>query len=100
MVCSSKIPTHPVEESLMLSYLRESMSGKLACRSRTHQLVELSEKRRFRPRLEVLEARTMLSAGDLDPAFGTGGKVLTDFVGPIGVSAKVIAIQADGNIIF
>src|SRR5262245_33122352 len=35
------------------------------------------------PRLEPLEARTLLNAGDLDPTFGIGGKVLTDFVGTI-----------------
>src|SRR5207247_2453332 len=51
------------------------------------------------PRLEELEARTMLNAGDLDPTFGIGGKVLTDFMGPIAVTAKATAIQSDGKII-
>lgn len=33
----------------------------------------------FRPQLEVLEDRTLLSAGALDPTFGVEGKVVTDF---------------------
>jgi len=44
--------------------------------------------RRLPPYLEALEARTLLNAGDLDPTFGAGGKVLTDFMGPISASAK------------
>src|SRR5882762_6084938 len=39
-----------------------------------------------------------LHAGDLDPTFGTGGKVVTDFgEGP--VNANSTAIQPDGKII-
>ena len=59
----------------MLTCLRRSNTGKLACP-------------RFQPRLELLEARVMLSAGDLDPTFGTGGKVLTDFERPIAVTPR------------
>ena len=40
-----------------------------------------------RPRLEALEDRTLLTAGDLDPTFGVGGKVLTDFMGPVSAQA-------------
>jgi hypothetical protein len=32
---------------------------------------------RFHPRLEMLESRLLLKAGDLDPSFGTGGIVTT-----------------------
>jgi hypothetical protein len=35
-----------------------------------------------RPRLEVLEERTLLSAGELDPSFGVGGIVATDIQAP------------------
>src|SRR5207248_8615225 len=52
-----------------------------------------------RPRLERLEDRTLLNAGDLDPTFGTGGKVLTDFVGPIDASPAATVIQPDGKIL-
>src|SRR5205823_1756423 len=51
------------------------------------------------PRLERLEDRTLLNAGDLDPTFGTGGKVLTDFVGPIEAVAAAEVIQPDGKIL-
>src|SRR5262245_32939788 len=39
-------------------------------------------KHRFRPRVEGLEDRRLLSAGQLDPAFGTAGLVYTDIRGP------------------
>src|SRR5205807_2242452 len=35
--------------------------------------------------------------GDLDPSFGTGGRVLTDFGG--GDRARAVALQADGKIV-
>src|SRR5207249_1639233 len=35
--------------------------------------------------------------GDLDPSFGTGGRVLTDFGG--GDGARALALQADGKIV-
>src|SRR5207249_1111285 len=35
--------------------------------------------------------------GDLDPSFGTGGRVLTDFGG--GDGARALALQADGRIV-
>lgn len=43
---------------------------------------------------ESLESRCLLSAGDLDPSFGTGGKVTTsDF------PAASVAIQTDGKLV-
>lgn len=50
-----------------------------------------------RLRLEVLEERCLLSAGDLDPSFGSGGIVTT----PIGTDspAYALAIQPDGKIL-
>src|SRR2546421_132832 len=48
------------------------------------------------PLLEALESRQLLSAGQLDPSFGHGGKVLTD----LGLSfGNGVAIQADGKIV-
>ena len=52
-----------------------------------------------RPRLEILEDRTLLTAGDLDPTFGVGGKVLTDFTGPVSALGSRAAIQTDGKIV-
>lgn len=49
---------------------------------------------RFRPRLEALEDRCLLSAGALDPTFGNGGFV-TNFPG----GAEATAIQSDGKIL-
>ena len=50
---------------------------------------------RFRPRLEALEGRTLLSAGALDPAFGMGGEV----VDARGSAAHAVAVQADNKIL-
>jgi uncharacterized delta-60 repeat protein len=49
----------------------------------------------FRPRLEALEDRCLLSAGVLDPTFGSGGIVDT---GPSG-QAFAVALQTDGKIV-
>jgi len=49
----------------------------------------------FRPRLEALEDRCLLSAGALDPTFGSGGIVNT---GPSG-TAYAVALQTDGKIV-
>src|SRR5438876_686219 len=38
------------------------------------------------------------AAGDLDPGFGAGGKVTTDF-GDFAEEASAVAIQADGKIV-
>ncbi len=53
--------------------------------------------RSFRPRLEGLEDRTLLSAGDLDPTFGTGGKVLTGFTGSLNDTASAVVREPDGK---
>lgn len=54
--------------------------------------------RYFRPRLEPLEDRSLLSAGELDPAFGTAGKVLTSFA-PLNASGTKVDVQADEKIV-
>src|SRR5438067_1103516 len=53
----------------------------------------------FQPRLERLEDRTLLSAGDLDPTFGVGGKLTTSFQQQVDSSAQALALQPDGKII-
>lgn len=53
----------------------------------------------FRPGLESLESRVLLSAGALDPTFGTGGKVLTGVQGSRGGAAQAVVVQADGKIV-
>ena len=52
----------------------------------------------FRPRLEVLEDRRLLSGGALDPTFGNGGQVITDFPGGFATGTSV-ALQPDGKIL-
>ena len=52
----------------------------------------MSRSQRF---VETLENRTLLT-GQLDPSFGSGGKVTVDFHGPQ-VQSTVVAIQADGK---
>jgi uncharacterized delta-60 repeat protein len=58
---------------------------------------------RRRPALERLETRALLSAGSLDPSFGTGGEVTTDFLQTDGFSAynfvKQAAAQPDGRVV-
>jgi uncharacterized delta-60 repeat protein len=46
-----------------------------------------------------LEGRTLLNAGALDPTFGAGGKVLTDFTGSLDSSAQVVLRQTDGKLV-
>ncbi len=52
---------------------------------------------RFRPGVERLEDRTLLTAGALDATFGAGGKVVTN-VGEHDF-ANGLAVQADGKIV-
>ncbi|HEY7117659.1 MAG TPA: hypothetical protein VH475_13805 [Tepidisphaeraceae bacterium] len=49
--------------------------------------------------IEGLEARAYLLAGGLDPGFGAGGKVTTDFIGAQAATANAVAVQADGKLI-
>src|SRR5437867_1611039 len=51
-----------------------------------------------KPSLELLEDRTLLSAGALDRSFGSGGKVITDFTNPYEF-ASAVAVQADGKVV-
>src|SRR5262249_24121087 len=44
---------------------------------------------------ELLESPQLMSAGDLDPTFGQGGKLRTSF----GFGANDIAVQNDGKIV-
>src|SRR5437868_3525494 len=53
----------------------------------------------FRPRLERLEDRRLLAAGDLDPTFGMASQVTTDFQGPADSSGQALAVQPDGKIV-
>ena len=44
------------------------------------------------------QASAQASPGDLDPTFGVGGKVTTDFVGG-GDQARALVVQADGKLV-
>jgi uncharacterized delta-60 repeat protein len=69
-------------------------------RSRRASRTGPSRRARSRPQLEVFEERDLLSAGALDPSFGTGGKVTTAFgIGPLNSSAAAIAVQPDGKVV-
>lgn len=48
--------------------------------------------------VERLEDRTLLDAGALDPTFGTGGLVTTDF-GQSAETAQAVAVQPDGKLV-
>jgi uncharacterized delta-60 repeat protein len=48
------------------------------------------------PSLEFLESRRLLAAGDLDPTFGGGGKVVIDDGNALG---NAVAVQEDGKIL-
>jgi uncharacterized delta-60 repeat protein len=72
------------------------LGGKKAGPRRGHR-IGLPRAPGFTPRLEVLESRALLSAGALDPGFGTGGKVITDF--GASETADLVAIQPDGKIV-
>ena len=50
------------------------------------------------PRFEALENRQLLSAGQLDPTFGDGGKVVTN-QGLAGGTSGGVAVQADGKLL-
>src|SRR5436189_6365719 len=52
----------------------------------------------FQLPVESLEPRTLLAFGDLDPTFGTGGKVVTDFFSKRH-EALSVDIQDDGKIV-
>src|SRR5262245_62926541 len=49
--------------------------------------------------LEALEDRSLLDAGFLDPTFGTGGKVFTDFTGSLDNPALAVVRQPDGKLL-
>jgi uncharacterized delta-60 repeat protein len=53
----------------------------------------------FRPRLEALEDRCLLSAGAPDPTFGNGAGYVTTSLGKYGASASSVLIQPDGKIL-
>ena len=53
----------------------------------------------YRPRLDALEERSLLSAGALDPAFGAGGKVLLSFNDSLQESPTAVLRQPDGKLL-
>jgi uncharacterized delta-60 repeat protein len=64
----------------------------------------LRRRRAFRPLADALEGRTLLTAGALDPTFGTGGSVLTSFKPETSQSGygdlpRAAHVLADGSIL-
>jgi len=78
---------------------QRSLIGSAGLSERLRHQADRPRRPIFRPRLEPLESRTLLSAGDLDPTFGMGGKVTTDFPPSTNSSASSIAVQLDGKIV-
>src|SRR5436190_23449921 len=64
---------------------------------KTGQKRSAARKPCFRPALEILESRDLLSAGSLDLTFGAGGRVTTDF-GKVAY-ANAVAMQPDDKIV-
>src|SRR5437588_657421 len=54
---------------------------------------------KLRCAIEPLEQRFLLSASDLDPSFGTGGIVRTDFLPPSNDVVEHVVLQPDGKIL-
>src|SRR5688572_13499059 len=46
---------------------------------------------------EPLEQRVVLAAGALDPTFGAGGILLSDFPRPAPAAARTVVVQPDGK---
>ncbi|MBL8793476.1 MAG: hypothetical protein JNM56_06210, partial [Planctomycetia bacterium] len=63
-----------------------------------HRSQSLARPRGYRPRLETLEDRTLMTAGILDSAFGSGGIVTTN-VGLGDDFAGAVAAQTNGRIL-
>jgi uncharacterized delta-60 repeat protein len=57
-----------------------------------------SARAQFRPRLEVLEDRSVPSAGALDPTFGNGGTVTTNLGSPDDEATNIF-VQPDGKLL-
>ncbi len=53
--------------------------------------------RRLKPQLEQLEGRVLMSAGNLDPTFGTGGVAIVSFPEPAAAEADLV--QPDGKVV-
>lgn len=47
----------------------------------------------------VLLSRALAGSGDLDPSFGSGGKVVTDFPAPASDVATDVAVQSDAKLV-
>ncbi len=52
-------------------------------------------RRRFQPRMELLEDRWLLSAGAINPIFGVNGSTAPDY----DAAAKAIVVEGDGKIV-
>ena len=73
--------------------------------SRNRPQYNAPTRHRLRPRLDALEGRLLLTAGQLDTTFGNGGLVLTSFPPLVkgyhgtGGDAWDVQIQPDGKIV-
>jgi uncharacterized delta-60 repeat protein len=67
----------------------------IPCTSQLNRGRRLAQRRRFRPQLELLEDRCLLSAGALDPTFGQYGTITAE----ANASAVAVVVEGDGKIV-
>src|SRR5205085_2000788 len=75
------------------------LSGQLFSLWRARCPVSAVRDRTCQPSFEPLEDRTLLASGILDPAFGTGGTVISPFLGSLDNPAHAAALQPDGKVV-
>lgn len=84
------------------SWLRNFKSKTSRCEKLQPRRRVLPQRRPFQLSVEHLEDRCLLSGGSLDPNFGTGGQLTTDFGFSVPAKndiARAIAVQTDGRIV-
>src|SRR5437762_3105703 len=70
---------------------RRQFSAELPCRRPLTQAT--------RGVIEPLERRLLLSAGDLDPTFGTAGQTTITLGAGVTLFAQAVAVQTDGKVV-
>lgn len=89
---------------MMRSFLRRQSSSPSAHRGTSHRRRHQrgSTASALFGHAELLEDRTLLSAGTLDPTFGDGGQVITDLIEPVrsyDFGHDIAIVQPDGKIL-
>src|SRR3954453_11784956 len=88
-----------VDHDLLVASIQRPSSSGPKRRTGKRRLLHTRQAPRSRPRLEALEDRAVPTAGFLDPTFGAGGAVLTNFPGTEQDNGKALAVQPDGKFV-